>query len=147
MTTIAMDVAMYFVCQADVDAGDAITNLKIQKLLYYAQGASLAIRGEALFEEDVLCWQHGPVVRSVYDQLKSFEANPIVGIEDACERADGLTDEQRELLSEVYDKFGQFSAWRLRDMTHEEDAWSKTPRNEVIDPALIESSFRENHLS
>ena len=34
-----------------------------------------------------------------------------------------LSKEEAELVSEVYDVFGQFSAWKLRNMTHEESPW------------------------
>ena len=36
------------------------------------------------------------------------------------------------LLTEVYDTFGQYSAWKLRDMTHEETPWQETPQNGII---------------
>ena len=142
----ANDVAMYFVCQADTDAGDVVTNLKVQKLLYYAQGASLALRGIPLFEEDFERWQHGPVVREIYHSLKEFRSSHIA-IPTACADAANLTGEERSLLSEIYNKFGQFSAWRLRDMTHAEEAWKATSPNAVISKDLIRDSFQKHHLS
>jgi len=43
------DVANWFTCSLDREAGDSITHLKLQKLLYYAQAWSLALNGIALF--------------------------------------------------------------------------------------------------
>jgi hypothetical protein len=49
----AHDVAKYFVSLVDEEAGDSITNLKLQKLLYYAQGAHLALYDGPLFPERI----------------------------------------------------------------------------------------------
>ena len=73
----AHDVAKYFVSLVDEEAGDSISNLKLQKLLYYAQGAHLALRDEPLFGEPIEAWTHGPVVPSVYRQYKQHGGEPI----------------------------------------------------------------------
>lgn len=59
--------------------GDAepITNLKLQKLLYYAQGVFSALTGEFLFEEDFVAWEHGPVIESIYHEFKGYGRDPI----------------------------------------------------------------------
>ena len=62
----ATEVARYFLSLTDEDAGELISNLKLQKLLYYAQGFHLAIFGGPLFPESIEAWQHGPVVPEVY---------------------------------------------------------------------------------
>ncbi|MCI8513016.1 MAG: DUF4065 domain-containing protein [Lachnospiraceae bacterium] len=54
-----------------------IANLKLQKLLYYAQGCFLAVAGAPLFLEDILAWQHGPVVEPVYYQYKGYGSGGI----------------------------------------------------------------------
>jgi uncharacterized phage-associated protein len=56
------DVAKYFLSLTDEDAGDLISNLKLQKLVYYAQGFHLALYDELLFEETIEAWTHGPVI-------------------------------------------------------------------------------------
>lgn len=50
------DAADYFLSKIDEDAGDVITNLKLQKLVYYAQGFSLALCGRPLFAERIEAW-------------------------------------------------------------------------------------------
>lgn len=50
------DIADYFLSLCDDDNGDLISNLKIQKLVYYAQGFSLAINDKPLFEEKIQAW-------------------------------------------------------------------------------------------
>nr|VFJ63901.1 MAG: Uncharacterized phage-associated protein [Candidatus Kentron sp. DK] len=117
----AKDVARYFLSMADGEEGSDISNLKLQKLLYYAQAFHLAIFEKPLFEEEMNAWAHGPVCPSVYHEYKRFGANPIPSESDW--NPDLFSQEQLELLDEVNEVFGQFSAWKLRDMTHEDAPW------------------------
>lgn len=101
---------------------DAISNLKLQKLVYYAQGFHLALfDGRPLFDEKIEAWTHGPVAPDLYHEYKKFGKGPIENIE--FDPAGKLSDDQIELIQEVYEIFGQFSAWKLRDLTHEEMPW------------------------
>ncbi len=63
----AIDISAYFIDYAyrGEEYGELISNLKLQKLLYYAQGFHLALYDKLLFSEDIEAWQHGPVVRDV----------------------------------------------------------------------------------
>lgn len=119
--TSALDVAQYFLSLGDEDAGDTISNLKLQKLLYYAQGFHLAIFDQPLFADIIEAWTHGPVVPNVYHEFKSYGGNSI-SCQPGFNPAD-ISAETRGLLDEVYNVYGQFSAWKLRNMTHEEDPW------------------------
>jgi uncharacterized phage-associated protein len=116
------DVANYFLAKCDPDAGDEMSNLKIQKLVYYAQGFHLALTGEALFPEEIYAWAHGPVVPELYHTLKENGSAHIPAADDFDAEA-VFTLEQRELLDEVHETYGQFSAWKLRHMSHAEAPW------------------------
>src|SRR4051794_29818552 len=76
-TLTADQVADYFLAHVDEESGDNITHLKLQKLLYYAQGFHLAIQGEPLFAEPIEAWEHGPVVCRVYHKVKYCGNRPI----------------------------------------------------------------------
>ena len=135
----AHDVAKYFVSLVDDDAGDSISNLKLQKLLYYAQGAHLALHGGPLFPEPIEAWTHGPVVPYVYRQYKQHGGEPI-----PIEKVDLniYTGPVREVLDEVNEVFGQFSALKLRAMTHNEAPWMQTARGEVISLDIMREFFK-----
>ncbi len=136
----AYDVANVFLKLGDTDSGDVLTNLKVQKLLYYAQGFSLALFDEPLFSEEISAWEHGPVVVDLYHKFKKFGYKQIAIVEDI---KDGLfTKEQLDLIGEVNKVYGQFSAWKLRDMTHNETPWTTTQRGEVISNDKIKSYFK-----
>lgn len=140
------DVAKYFLTQVDEDAEDFITNLKLQKLSYYSQGLYLAINDEPLFPETIEAWQHGPVVPSLYHKYKEYGANPIPIPEDIDFSL--FNAEIRELLDEVYCVYGQFSPWKLRDMTHAETPWIEAYQkgDSVISLASM-SKFFKNQLA
>jgi uncharacterized phage-associated protein len=115
------DVAKYFLLQTDEEAGDTISNLKLQKLVYYAQGFHLAMHGTPLFNDQIQAWTHGPVTPALYHAYKECGSDAIAKPTEFD--ASGLTTEETELLDEVYSVYGQFSGWKLRNLTHEEAPW------------------------
>lgn len=66
-----------------------ITNLKLQKLLYYIQGEYMAKMNTPLFNDDFLAWEHGPIIREVYDKYKQNGSYGIKNEEDFTENIDG----------------------------------------------------------
>jgi uncharacterized phage-associated protein len=121
--TTASRVAEYFLVLQDEDAGDLISNLKLQKLLYYAQGLCIGTMGRRLFNEKIFAWTHGPVVPFIYHKYKVFGANAIPMPEDFDQST--IANGTKGFLKEVYRVFGQFSAWKLRNMTHNEPPYQK----------------------
>ena len=116
------DIARYFVsCGFDAEE-EGISNLKLQKLVYYAQGYHLAIFDVPFFNEPIDAWRHGPVCPDIYQKYKCYGARSITEQYDE-DFTKIFTKDQLELLDEVYSVFGQFAAWKLRDMTHEEEPW------------------------
>ena len=123
----ARDVAEYYLCcSVDVDSGDLISHLKLQKLVYYAQGIHLAARGKPLFDDEIVAWMHGPVVVELYHEFKHFGDGPIKQTEGYD--IPNFDKGTKELLDEVYRVLGQYSAWKLREMTHGETPWINANR-------------------
>jgi uncharacterized phage-associated protein len=136
----AQDVADYFLACVDMESGDVMTPLKLQKLLYYAQGLHLAMAdGEPLFAESLCAWKHGPVVKSIYLRYRRCEHRPIDP--PARLHVDKYPPETSEILDAVYSNYGQFSAKKLEDMTHEEPPWRATPQSRVISSELLAEFF------
>ena len=119
----AIDVANYLAWLAESDEdNDLLTHLRIQKLLYYAQGWSLGTSGNALFPEKIIAYPNGPVVHSVYGQLKHFGRDSIHA--KACPGdLDKLTTEEADLVARVYNTYKAHSASSLVRMTHSESPW------------------------
>jgi len=139
----AEDIAEWFLnknrIQMNFEDSEYITNLKLQKLLYYAQGYFLAKKDTPLFNDDFLAWEHGPVVRKIYNKYKTNGANGIVYNKDFNVKMDNETE---NILEEVYENYGQYTAWKLRNMTHEEEPWKTTTRNDIISKEKIRDFFK-----
>lgn len=115
----AIDLSKYIVSKC-IDDDYPITNLQLQKFLYYIQKAFLN-RGSQAFSDDIEAWQFGPVVPEVYYRYCGFGAMPISFANDTeiklCdidkEEIDGIVEAKRELFP-----------WDLVEETHKEGgAW------------------------
>ena len=135
----AKEVEEYFISIVDTDNGDSLSNLKIQKLLYYAQGFALAIFHGQLFPEKIMAWALGPVVVEVYEEYKGFGNNPVPMPRDF--ELGKYDKDTRELLDEVFEVYGQFSASALVDMTHNEPPWKATKPNREISIRHMQEYF------
>lgn len=136
-----IEAARYLASMNDAyeNSGDVMTNLKLQKLLYYAQGYHLAFFNQPLFDDDFVAWQYGPVVPSLYRQLKPY-LDKEVKIEYSG-TPDIFSEEQKNLLRDIFEQFGQFSAWKLVEMTHNEAPWKSTKSNETITKEKMRQYF------
>ena len=125
----ALQVAHWFIYHNQIiveDMGaEKMTLLKLLKLLYYAEGCYLAINdGESLFDEKILAWEHGPVIEK----------------------------EDESLLEQVFKVFGQYSAWALRNKTHEETPWLEATGNGQylngeISRRIMMGYFKDNYIA
>lgn len=111
-------VADYFI-RFSQEVGDPITNLKLQKLVYYAQAWHLALKGERLMPARFEAWVHGPVCVPLYQRFRRYSWNPI---DEAVEKPD-LPDAVEKHLREVMEVYGGMSAWDLERLTHAEEPW------------------------
>jgi uncharacterized phage-associated protein len=96
-----------------------ISNLKLQKLLYYVQGWSLAIHEKPAFPEPIEAWVHGPVVPAIFHQYRHFRWNPI------SIPTEVLTLPKVEVshIDAVLKVYGGLNAVQLEDLSHEETPW------------------------
>ncbi len=141
----ALDVAQYFLSKANTE-GDLITNLKMQKLLYYAQAWHLVNFDRPLFSETIEAWNLGPVVANVYREFKQFGAGPIVYSETGRE-AEIFTPPQIEYLDEFYGIFIPFAAHQLVNASHNEKPWMEAIHTTKIITNDCMKSFYSEKLS
>lgn len=119
-------VANYFLLRSSERLGDAMTNLRLQKLVYYAQAWHLVAVGEPLFQDDFQGWIHGPVIPHLYRAYSSFGWQPIP-------RSEGIVINVADaracdMLDRVWDFYGRYTAKELRDLTHGEAPWQDARR-------------------
>lgn len=116
-----------------------ITNLKLQKLLYFVQAICLMIFGKKAFPEKILAWSYGPVVNEVYQQYKQNHANEINSELNVKNVSSGLY----KIINEVVNCYGSIEANKLIAFTHEEEPWINTEINKEIDIDLIKNYFNK----
>jgi uncharacterized phage-associated protein len=137
----SLNVARYFIIRAYEDGIEAeMTNMKVQKLLYYAQSLHLALYNEPLFAEEIQAWRYGPVCPPAYKFYSEFEAKqlPI----PPKELLSDFSSEKKALLEEIWEYFGGYHAYGLSDMTHGEFPWKKArkglpPQASSTEPILL----------
>lgn len=118
------NVANFFIDLALNSEDDNITNLQLNKLLYFAQGHYLARTGKPLFDEEIEAWKYGPVVPCVYQAYKVCGRSPI-GAVDENYTPDVFGKEELSLLMDVACRYSQYSPSALVEITHRPDTpWS-----------------------
>lgn len=121
-TYTAQEIAKWFINEIHPEP------LKLQKLLYLAQGYSYAFYDRPLFSDEMEAWVHGPVVSSVYRTYRPYSYNPI----DINYQLGEYDSETLDVLNYVKDKFSKYDAKFLENMTHHQEPW-KIAR-EGLDP-------------
>lgn len=155
-----MDVARFIVNYSN-EKDYSISNLKLQKLLYFVQAYYLSYTDahQACFKEDIQAWDFGPVVPEVYKAFKQYGGNNIpyitsyfvydekniwtirrVEFKKSC-----IPLEDQKNIEEVVEMFKDYTASDLVKLTHNQDPWKKTyqpnKRNQVISQQIIKEYF------
>lgn len=144
MKHTASDIAKYIIASFQ-KKNKEISNLKLQKLLYYAQAWHLVLYEEMLFNDEIEAWVHGPVVPGVFREYKVFGWKPIA---TKCHVV--IPEDLRFHLSEVNRVYGKFDAVTLERMTHREDPWRNARGTLAPDEpshAVISRSSMKNYFS
>ncbi len=129
------------------EVGDPLTNLKLQKLLFYAQGWFLGLHDRPLFDERIEAWPHGPVVPPIYGAFKKWGWSPIGDDVVVPE----FSKEVKTHLDELMSVFGGFNAYTLEQMTHNEQPWIEArgsllpdePSTSVISQESMRTHFKQ----
>lgn len=126
-TYTANNVAKYLIYLAsqafvgDNKEREGITNLKLQKMLYFSQAYYLAKFNKPLFKDSIEAWEYGPVVPSIYKQFKSKGSNPIILEKDES----SLSEEDKVNIRKIWEVFGGYSAGRLVEISHAHTPWKE----------------------
>lgn len=102
------------------EQGSPVSNLKLQKLLYYAQAWNLAFSKQPLFNDEIEAWVHGPVVPSVFKVYRDNKWAPIPNVAN-----DVIPEDIRSHLEEVWRVYGHLEGNDLERLTHSEEPWLK----------------------
>lgn len=116
----AESVANYIIAYA-LKIGHPVSNIQLQKILYYIQVYFLKNKGDSFFKDDIEAWLIGPVIPNVYYQYAVFGPAPITIFNETDIDLD--SKEQKELNQIIRDK-SVLSPWdMLRDICQEGKPW------------------------
>ena len=113
------DVADYLLWLADQDR-IGVDHLKLQKLVYYAQGFHLGNEREPLFNEGLHAWQYGPVCPELWHRYRYRRDYLTPPPEPPL---DTLSVQQRQVVELVYQRFRELPGIELIERTHQEAPW------------------------
>ncbi len=118
VNTSAERIALYI-----ISSGREITNLLLQKVLYYVKAISELFDGESIILEPCEAWKFGPVFPVVYEKYRNYGKQEIE-INLSKEYVNNLLSEkEKEITDYVLSTFGIYNAWFLKDLTHAEEPW------------------------
>lgn len=142
----ASTIAKYLIKKSKESGVKNLTNLKLQKLLYYAQGWHLGIFKNKLFNDKIEAWKLGPAVRNVYQEYKDWGNKPIdkmVSEEDVAT----INEQTKKFLDEVWNVYKNTSGAELVTYTHLEkpwkEAWEHKDNTEYGDYEITADSLKE----
>ena len=122
----ALDYATYIITKCTND-GLSISNLKLQKILYYIQKEYLKLQGTPAFPDDIEAWKFGPVIPNVYYSFCGFGAMPITRTYSIP--ADFSSSDQ-EIIDPIVESKRCLPPWDLVSQTHSPGgAWDQTFKN------------------
>ncbi|EDS77108.1 conserved hypothetical protein [Clostridium botulinum C str. Eklund] len=116
----AIDVAKWFIKNGYEPCDTRNGNMKLNKLLYFAQLISLVKRDRVLFNDNLSAFKHGVVVENVRQEYHNNYNN---FIQTARKSSITLADEEEEVLNITSNIFGQVDARELSQLTHEHSCW------------------------
>ena len=128
--------------------GKLVSNLKLQKTLYYIQGYCLKFFSRKAFDNAIVHWAYGPVVLDAYYGYSIFGGEPITLPIDEETSSDnlfaGYSPAMKAVIEKVINKCNDCSAQSLVRKTHKETPWIDTKRNEEITADSIQRYFKVN---
>lgn len=114
----ALDIADYII-RYEEKRGHLINNLKLQKILYFLQAQFLVSYNKSLFEEELIAWDFGPIVKSVYYNYKVYGGASIF-VQPRNYRNAYIAKEHRKMINEMLDHIRPYSSTQLVDICHKQ---------------------------
>lgn len=136
MAYSALEVAKYVIFY-EHSKGREISNLRLQKLLYFIQAKFYSTTGKPCFSDEMEAWEFGPVVASVYHAFKifgSFDINitPVII---------NIDTESKLLINNILDSCADYPTYQLVEISHKQAPWLQA-RNNYFNKIISSDSMR-----
>lgn len=141
----------YYIIKYSNDKGHGVSNLKLQKLLYFIQAWFLINTRNPCFKEKIEAWDFGSVVPIAYYEFKQYACVDIPSVRryfngsdwvlETIDCVDDLFVEfDKYLLNQVVDKFANYTATDLLNLIHHQKPWLDaylSNNNEITNEMLL----------
>lgn len=118
VTYLALDIAKYIINKC-INLRRPISNLQLQKIMYYVQVSYIKREGELLFPDRIEAWQYGPAIPSVYYEYINYSSSDIRDKQEEIE----ITESIKHIIDPVIDSKSLLSAWELTNDTKNDPIW------------------------
>ncbi|KAI9437352.1 phage-associated protein [Russula earlei] len=134
-------IAYAFVKKA-IDEGNPVTQMKLQKMIYFAQGVHLILHNEPLVKEQFQAWKYGPVIPAIYQTYKFYGSQPVTDTDwilspdnsDSGYNINALDENAKETIAFTWDSTKNINAAQLSNWTHKEGSpWYNYYKEGVTD--------------
>ena len=136
----AIDISKYIINKC-IRIGKPISNLKLQKILYYAQGEYLKIKNKRLFKDDIYAWDYGPCVNIIYYKFINYATSDI---RDVQQEETEISKKDKKIIDIAINKCIDLSTWKLVENSQNESPWKKAynPKmKNIISKKLLKKHF------
>lgn len=142
------DIANYII-DFTIKQEKPITNLKLQKMLYFIQGFSYAKTNQPFIDAEFEVWPYGPTIRDLYIDYSVYGSFTIDKIENLNPKEHIISQNDKEFLNKVIEKLNKYSDNQLVNISKAGDSpYTETYQKEglkgIIDNKLISNYFRHN---
>ena len=131
-------VASYIYEKYKSEFGIIIDEMKLHKLLYFAQRESIIQTGKPLFDATFRGWKYGPILKEIRELYKN---NSFVLVNSCSD-----IDEMQPIINAVFEEYAKKDSWSLSRLTHGEYSWKKSregiPENENSDNPINVEDIR-----
>lgn len=111
-------VASYIFEKYKSEFGTMIDEMKLHKLLYFAQRESIIQTGNPLFDATFRGWKYGPILKEIRESYKNNSFVPVICCSDV--------DEMKPVVDAVFEQYAKKGSWSLSRLTHGEYSWKKS---------------------
>lgn len=122
-----------------------ISNLKLQKILYFLQAYFLVVTGRSCFPEPIEAWEFGPVVPVAYKCWSAYPFSIPYVFYDPFDDKGQIVMEDRIMIERLVYHLKSFTAYDLTKASMKQSPWRETfKENEeykVIPNELIKDYF------
>lgn len=138
-----VDVSSYIILSSKLN-NNGVSNLRLQKLLYYVQAEFLLEQGIGAFKEEIEAWDFGPVVPEVYRMYKMFGREDIIyHLDIFIDSMVKIEKEDKKIIDDVLERSKNIPTIELVNMTLQEEPWKNAynkdnPKNVITKESIYE---------